>query len=305
MIEKWLRDRFIDVVLTSDREDVRINCPFCQFRFGKADTKYHLYVSLTKPVSHCFRCGWTGHYLALVMSVEGCTYTDALQYVYGLKKSVNISEFDRIFSPSGLFNVEPLIRYPDGFMPLSERGRGDIEQRAVYNYAKSRIGRIKNWTMYLDYFGWVPGTGRLWIIVDDGYWQGRAIDNSMPKYLNPPWPIGDGMWNSKILDADCSSITICEGVFSAIHAGADAIALAGKTGTDAQLRRIVKAGKARITIMLDADARLDAINMAGRLIDLGFPGDMRIYQLVSGDPADSLDGKLARYDWSSRVEYAL
>ena len=298
MVENWLESRF--EISYANSGDVRIDCPFCLGRTGRPDAKAHMYVSVQKPVAHCFRCEWVGHHVGLIMSVDGCSYTQALEQ---LAVKAQVRDFDSIYSPRGLVNARQYIKYPVGFLPLG----GDpysLESAAVYAYLRMRLRHIRvrledipRWR-----FGYVPGTNRLWILVDEDYWQGRAIVNGEPKYLNPPWPIGQSLWNGSALSSSTiRNIVICEGVFSAMAVGSHAVAVLGKRITDSQARRIVAARKFSITVMLDADAGEEAVEVCKRLTFCGFEGRLKIHSLKRGDPCDGLKGITENYDWSIPV----
>lgn len=319
-MEYWLEARFGDVGLTSDREDLRVNCPFCKARNGRADVKRHLYVSLVKPVAHCFRCSWKGHWLSLVMSVEGCSYADALGYM--VAPSINVAEFDnpisRLYSPRGLINVKNVVSMPDGFRMLTlTRDGATLEGMAIYNYVRQRLYGVSRKFGYhkqfiTDIFGWIPGSNRVWILIDENWWQGRTIVNAEPKYLSPPWPIGDSLWNGGALKGwrrrkgmfeSFNEIVICEGVFSAMHVGPNAVALCAKTSTVAQTKRIAGTRVQKIIIMLDADAADESYKLARDLVSAGYAGELVIHHLCKGDPCDGLKGDAVAYGFRSQLEH--
>ena len=161
-IENWL-GRLGDVYPTSDGEDLRVDCPFCSARDGREDNGAHLYVSQVSPVAHCFRCSWAGHWVKLIIAVEGCSYGDALSYIE--TPPVDITRFDRLHSPRGLSNTKELLDQPDGSKPLmwvksvGPCCDGSLELKAVWASARLRL-KGKN---YLDYvkdgrLGWIKGT---------------------------------------------------------------------------------------------------------------------------------------------------
>lgn len=313
-MEKWLRSRFGSITVTSDGEDLRVDCPFCEARFGAEDNKAHLYINLKTPVAHCFRCSWKGHWLTLVMSVDGCSYGEALRYLE--RPPQDIRRFDRVYSPRGLLRADKFTDMPDGFIPMMNLERAHPEHKAVAAYARMRFRKMPLRRSLVEFnnmadrlwrtrLGIVPGTHRLWILIDEHWWQGRAIAGQEPKYLSPPWPKGDSLWNAAALSR-MDGITICEGVFSAIAVGSNAIALCSKEMGAAQARRIVNKTRARrITIMLDADAEDDAVAVAQGLIEAGYGGQILIHSLFNGDPCDGLDGETWPYGFQSVVAKAL
>lgn len=299
MIIQWLEAALGDVIEASDGKEARVNCPFCYGRIGRADEKHHMYVSQIEPVAFCFRCGWQGNYISLIMSVSGCNYAQALKELE--EPTPNVQRFDRIFSPMGLVMGHSMASKPDGFQLVSD-GIESREGQAVWKY----LTRVRHVSPHIarKYMGYVPGSRRAWILVDTNYWQGRLMMPGEPKYLSAPWPKGDALWNAGALAG--RSITVCEGVFSALAVGSKAIALCGKTITQPQARRIARSGVQHIRIMLDADATAHSYDVARALLRSGFSGQIIIHELSNGDPTDGMSGIEKPYDgWCSEVREGL
>lgn len=300
MIIEWLTAALGDTIPASEGKEVRVNCPFCYGRIGRIDEKFHMYVSQVHPVAFCFRCGWQGNYVSLIMSVSGCGYAEALKQLE--EPTPNVTRFEHIFSPMGLIMGHKETSTPSGFQfvrnPEEVQSTLAPEERAVWNYL-TRVRGIPKYIVCRN-MGWVPGTLRAWILVDTNFWQGRLIVPGEPKYLSSPWPKGDSLWNASALDG--VRLTICEGVFSALAVGSKAIALCGKTLTQPQASRIARSKVKRIRIMLDADATAGAYEMARVLQDAGFSGEIVIHELCQGDPTDGLDGTERPYEgWATEV----
>ena len=153
-IERWLGARLGDTLMTSDQEDIRVNCPFCKARDGRPDTKHHLYVSLVKPLVHCFKCSWKGHWMTLIISVEGCSYSEAMRYIE--TPLVDINRFALLYSSRGLIQVDARIECPDDFQEFRGwKGKSPYwECDAAYQYAKDRMRKVRGYTEIIqDYFG--------------------------------------------------------------------------------------------------------------------------------------------------------
>jgi len=296
MMMPWVERRLGGVVASTGRES-RANCPFCYARVGSEDTKRHLYVSLQKPVAHCFRCGWKGHHVSLIMSVDGCSYTEALVLMEHVPS--DICRFEQLHSPSGLVQGQTLAVEPDGFLAF-DGVSPHREGRAVRRYLLKR--NVSDRLIH-SAFGWVPGTHRAWMLVDANWWQGRLIIRGEPKYISPPWPRGDSLWNAAALSkVTTRPLVICEGVFSAIAVGPRAIALCGKGCTDLQAERIVSSTRSgSIMVMLDADATSNAHAIADKLVEFGYTGSIRVQYMLSGDPAEGQVGKQIPWTWESKV----
>lgn len=299
MILDWLESRFGDV--KSGDTEAKVCCPFCQTRIGRADEKFHLHVSLEKPVAHCFRCDWSGHHLSLVLSVDGTSYHQALLELE--HPTPNVSLFGIIASPKGLVQGQETASMPEGFLPLmGVDGSSLLEERAAWNYLLKR--RSIPVDLIRKHFGWAPGTHRVWILIDKNWWQGRSIIDAEPKYISPPWPKGDSLWNAVAMQ-QYGEVVICEGVFSAIAVGDYAIALCGKTMNKLQAQRIVNANPATLELMLDADAIQSMYDMANQLVRAGYRGKLKIRYMESGDPADGIVGKVMDWDWGVEIQHSL
>jgi len=302
-IDRWADTRLGSGIITSSGSEYRVNCPFCKARVGREDTKLHMYISMVKPVASCKRCDWGGHYVELVMSVEGCQYAEALEHIGN--PLPDISRYDTIFSPRGLSHTIEMCA-PPGFMPFTGGLTESVEGDVALKYAKSRLKICRSsHPLLINHFGYVPGSNRLWILIDEWFWQGRSlVDSNDVKYISPPWPKGDSLWNAKALEIH-DHIIVCEGVFSAHHAGPNALALCGKKATPEQIERIVSKKPQSVKIMLDAGAYLESLYLAADLLLVGYSGRIYLHSLYSGDPADSLVGEVEEYDWSSGVIAAL
>lgn len=307
MIDRWLETRLGGVRYTAVQSEAKVCCPFCKARSGVEDTGYHLYVSTVEPVAHCFRCDWSGSHVSLVMSVEGCSYPAALANIDN--PPPDISKFDEVAKPKGIEPEEAHPLVPEGFIPTLSREYNALEEwkrlaeaAAVWRYLVRRD--VPDDLIRSGRFGCVPGTNRVWIIVDDYWWQGRLIIPGKPKYISPPWSRGQSLWNARALRPG-KSIVICEGVFSAIAVGPHAIAICSKTMTGLQVDRVVKASPSSIVIMLDAGTWDEAWAMADTLTASGYPGAIYIQFMESGDPADGVVGDLVQWGWDSRMKLNL
>jgi len=299
----WLRERFGDVVDSS--KDWRVCCPFCRARVGREDTKHHLYVSKRKNVAHCFRCEWAGNYVSLIMSVDGCSYGEALIQIREPTK--DIRKFNDVYSDRGLVQTEDLIKVPEGYRPLTFKHNTCspeyvYEEQAVWRYLECK----RDVPRYLmtKYFGWVPGTQRAWCLIDDGWWQGRLIVPGEPKYISPPWPKGDSLWNAHALKR-YKEVVICEGVFSAIAVGDNAIALCGKTINEEQAKRVARNSPDIVTVLLDADATEFIGDIIENLMLAGYDGDIQVQYMRGGDPADGEYGEKIHWCFEAEVKDAL
>lgn len=263
LIEDWVLDRFPEASYSTT--NLRVNCPFCGDDTGK-----HLYIQVHgDPVAHCFRCEWRGNIYTLVSKVDNISYGEAIIQIATI-------QFQR------RKETVPLRAAPEGYIPFSIGIKlKSLEAEVAYRYLRSR--KVPEHIIQ-QYCGIVPGSWRAWFVFDN-FWQGRLLRQGHPKYLSPEAAKNDVLWNAQALIGH-KDIIICEGIISACNAGNNSIALLAKTATPEQLARIVKAAPKSILIMLDADAKAEALTLAESLVLSGYTGALSIAQLEYGDPAD-------------------
>ena len=277
LIEDWIYSRFPETKVSG--VNLRVNCPYCG-----DDSKGHLYIRIDgeKNVFHCFRCGKKGNHKTLVAYIDNIS-------IYAAEALIE-SPITRINSA-----VKPRIPKPEGYISFNENPSG-IEAKTVMRYLKCR-GISEE--VIKTTCGIVPGSYRAWFLFD-GFWQGRSIANALPKYMSPDFPKDGALWNPDALIGH-NSITICEGIISAIHAGSNAVGLLGKEATDLQVRRIVSADPVSIRIMLDADATKYSYKLAEKLRYFGYARYIEIAELFFGDPADCKDFSIIPYTFDNIV----
>jgi hypothetical protein len=232
------------------------------------------------------------------MNVEGCSYAEALKQLDDPVADIRAFDALDLHSPRGLVKGELHANVPGGFKFLWQSS--SKEAIAIHRYLMLRKvpKRIVD-----KHFGCVQGTNRVWILVDTNWWQGRLIMPGQPKYISPPWPKSDSLWNAGALVRG-GRIVVCEGVFSAIAVGSDAVALCGKSMSNVQAKRIAAAGLEEIVVMLDAGA-VDYACETARVLHSRCNAKIKVQYMASGDPAAGVLGKLVDYDWHLIVENAL
>lgn len=294
MIASWLNSNFT-VVIPTNGNDLRVNCPFCR------DTKQHLYVSEIKSIAHCFKCDWAGSYFSLISEVSGAeTALEIWQELKLPKQSVAqfITVADRVANRRRNSAEVSDIEMPEWYKPLeaSESHHSGI----ILNYALKRLS-ISNLIKYG--FGYCADSHhslalRLVIPVERGYWQARTISQVIePKYINPESDIGNRLFNYKALEL-YPVVIICEGVISAIAAGANAVATLSNKATPEQLARLGRANVRTYILAYDAGQEHSpaAMRIASALASKGKQVIIRAYEY--GDP-DSC-GLYTETDYSLR-----
>lgn len=314
-IEQQLRQIFGEVKRTNSSEYM-VNCPKCIYRIHKADTKFHLYIQPTKYNAtlkkkgawHCHRCLWKGwglDSLGIKTIEEGSKLIELKSYrdkffSTPLTETVEFPEsFSNEFSNSKLGL--------DCFKYLVETRGLRPDQIFYYKLGFCSTGKYKNCVILPVY-----EEGKL------VYFVGRNIYQK--RYMNPTKPSRGILFNY----TNQESVILTEGIFDAIAVGYNGIALLGKFLKEDQKRLLIKGLPKTIYVMLDEDARQDAITIAQALAkvlpnvrlastyDKHDPGDMTeedvAYSLANSYPVTLqgmigyLDGKKTQTHPASKSE---
>ena len=305
-IKDWVYLHFDDPLPTES--DLIVRCPFCRMRVGSEDRSGHLHISILPEMKacHCFRCGYAASWYGLIRDVTGSSYAEALQDLGGAE----IVPLYRLLHQRKL--KEAVEQMPSSFQTLShalENGNPLSKRiaRSCSDYVKLRVSPFRSdWSTLLERWGlWATeeGLGKLVLPVERGWWQERDISSPdpKPKYLSPHLPKKGRLYNWQALSR--REIYITEGIISAACLGDKAIALCGKSATSEQLRRLGLSSVERYTVCLDADAQMEAIELAKNLSSFGKEVVIRIYS--EGDPASCRIYQNIEFSWKSSIEMRL
>lgn len=285
--------------------DISICCPFCVDRgAGDPDTKFHLNVHLDadKQVVHCFRCGYSASWIQFIITYSGVTYWQAIGELYVTPRvRSDLSEHikEKFTQPIISTSSKSTLPYDFRLLEVSDKTR---LAKVAKNYLRRRGFGKAVWKRYS--LGIADSIGyRVIIPIEDGYWQARALYSYItPKYINPVTEARGVLFNSRALEI-YAEVVICEGFFSAISVGDNAIALIGKEPTTEKIRRLVKSSCDVYIIALEANAfntmqRLaDALSRAGKRVSFW------VYE--TGDPADSVPSSKVSYDLKTKLSMLL
>lgn len=255
------------------------------------DTRYRLGINFKKKVGHCFNCGYTIHPYNFLEELGIGTIpkhiTDARELIDAFIDKLKPNE-DLVQPPKAIkFNGVMLWDWD-----TDEEEYGKIAEMA-YAYLIKRgfesVCRRRTFPIMIPAKG-VFRTPRLVLpIFEKGElvsYQARALDNAVPKYLNPPKILGVAssksnlVYNLDAVDKD-NPIVICEGIFSAMAVGQQAVAVLGKEISQQQVFKILSAGITEAVIMFDPGAEKWAIKAAKMFDGLL---DVRVAFLEDGDP---------------------
>lgn len=253
----------------------------------KEDGKKHLYVNVSRRVFFCFKSGIAGslNYLFALLGAE-------LQ-----EASVNVEttlddlrqRISSIGTPQEKFTI-PRAELPEWYQPVTSGS-------AVHRYLRERgVPDVD-----IIWYNVGEGTGEMdgWVILPNlsksgecEYWVARNIHRKI--YHNPSVDRRfHVLFLEKALSVSPGEVTVCEGVFSALAAGRDAVAALGKFITDDQIRRMWDAGVRKVNLALDGDAWEETLDTAERAVIMGL--EVNIIPL----PADMDPGDMGREQFTS------
>ncbi len=245
---------------------------------GRKDSQHHLYVNFERNKFICYKSGMAGSLSYLLMELG-----ESLQ-----EGGVEVPEWGSLKGRLDALEEQtfetPVAELPDWYTPVATgscvyqylRGRGVTDEDIEYYRIGQGVG---------DFFDWlvVPSFDR------DGdceYWVSRRITMEKgPKYKNP---LVSRRYHVGLLYKAVqvsTTVVLCEGVFSAIIAGRDAVVSFGKFVTDIQIAKMTDAGVLGIVLALDGDAWQETVDTAERCYRMGF--DTWVLPMpLDEDPAD-------------------
>lgn len=272
--------------------ELKLCCPLC------GDTRFRLGVNVVRKTGHCFNCA---------SRLNAAGLCEAL----GLSASV-------WYEPTDFASLSEVL---EGFNTSTRQEKIELSEDSLprldaMTFAEARGSRLwKVAVAYLESRGYdaeyVAGTYGLLLpsptsreknrlilpVYEKGvlvYYQARALlKGQYPKYLNPPKAPDSKGKSHYVFNLDEAKIhgevIICEGIFSAISAGPNAVAIFGKELSDIQAMKIISAGFKTVIIMLDAGEREAAVKAASKLCSRA---ETYIANLPYGDPNEVLPGEL-------------
>jgi hypothetical protein len=267
-------------------KEYRFNSPFNEHFSdpSKDDNGYHLYVNPDKGVWICYKSSLSGG-IKKLLKLLNATPSDDDDYFAPVEKP----SLDDLAAQIRAMKKGPR----DAGMKCAELPEwycGVVPGSSAYEYLTGRGLSQEDIELYKIGQGSGERTG--WVLLptfdEDGkceFWVSRSTTEK--RYLNPKIP---RKWHVGYLNIakkySPDMVILCEGAFSAIAAGKDAVCTYGKFVTDEQVRRIHHAGFKEIVIALDPDASEEALDTVGKCIRIGFPKVSYIELPRGFDPAD-------------------
>lgn len=282
-----LLEKYSPTTRYSGGKELAIRCPF------HGGATQNLWLNLEKLVFICYRCDERGSLRYLLAKVRERNAT--------LFANVSLDDLlTEKAKPQEVPQEHPgfEIKLPPGFDPLwGESYSGHPYRKKAIDYLHKR--GLTNDLIELYRIGWCSYGPYAWRVIvptyEDQrlvYWLARDFTNKQDlKVKNPPKSsntVGAKEWvfNLNIAEA-YPDIVVCEGVFDAIAAGFNAVALFGKTASEIQVKKIRNKNFKTITILLDADAHREGYKLA-RAFTTSLPSKqrptVRFASLPTGDP---------------------
>lgn len=267
--------------------EYKVNCN----QPGCGDKRSRLGINVVKEIAHCFNCGFSvgGEALRKFLGYEGETYSpNDFETLDGLLSGTEEETEEQTPSASAL-EAMPMIEIPESeYYDLFAK---DFARACVYleDRGFDPLSLARQYGLMLPLPDDDRLAGRLIIpTFENGstvYYQGRSLYGRNPKYINPSTvecPEGKShfVFNLDAYDA-LKPMIVCEGVFSAMAAGPDAVAVFGKEISDVQARKILSKGPDQIIILFDPGTEHEAAHAVGKL---GGKVEVFVARLENGDP---------------------
>jgi len=258
----------------------RIKCVNAECKDNTAKDKQKLYVTPSKNLFHCFRCGMSGNGFKFISLFEGKTIGEVIDEFNSTNPVnkvpvVSVGEFNKkvldcVFGEEREKDIEVLL--PREMFPAED------SPEALY-YLKSRGFTLEDIKHYRLAFCF-DGKFRNRIIApcfENGkivYFVARSVFHDQAyKVLNPTdGTLGksDVVFNLDSISDLVDSVVITEGVFDAMTVGVlGAVAIFGKKISSNQLIKIinnlVNTKNKKIYVLLDGDARSEAFELCKKL----------------------------------------
>ncbi len=246
-------------------------CPSC----GKTQ---HFYFNIQKGLGLCHRCGYSCNEFQLLRK-------------FGEEASLNhqirASEFSSKETPASPLKLPRFTHPLPHDSKLGKKAEKFLASRniTVQQAQKFKFGVCEGWRRGEQNF-----SGRLILPVYESgrlvFFQARSLSSQEPKYLNLK-----GYKKSHFLfnPPEGREAILTEGVFSAI--AVNGTAMFGKALSSYQLKKLERLELKKVTVLLDSDARGEALSLARKLKSYG-DWKVEIALLPEGDPADCSESQL-------------
>ena len=248
-------------------------CPFC------SHYKQKLQVNLVNQKWHCWVCDSKGRTLKQLFYKLNATPNQFIELTDIVGESYYYTEKS---------DIVEVISLPKEYIPLWKNEGNRIIRKHALLYLKKR--NITNKDIIKYEIGYCEdGLYRNRIIIPSydnmnklNYFIARNFYKGGMKYKNPPVSKNVIMFENHINWN--LPIVICEGAFDAITIKRNVIPILGKTLPETLLEKMVYGGTNKVIIILDTDARKDALKMTEKLARYSI--DSCLVKLTDKDPSE-------------------
>lgn len=252
------------VLKTSGRKLKKTN----EYMFWSPFVAHHkpkLQINVKTGKWHCWVSNEGGHNLFQLFKKAKATYDQMDE----LSKLIGKPNYRRDDSET---TKKQVVNLPKGVLSLSTKHPSPIYKQAM-KYLFSRGITADDILKYnIGYCEEGPYTNRIIVPSYDkngslNYFVGRDIYQSKLKYKNPP--VSKDVVGFELFINWDEPIILCEGVFDAIAIKRNAIPLFGKTIQSKLEKEIYKQSVKKIYVVLDDDAKTDALKITSKLMENG------------------------------------
>jgi len=271
-----------DIKPSGNPNNIRVTCIEKRCEDRVKGTKHKLHIDIKTGMFHCFRCGLAGRGLQRFIELaEGKSFAP-----------LTVEEFDRDISDfrkkinkvlENKLVAQKKLEYPESYVSA-------FESKYALNYIYFR--GITDEAIRKFKLGWCSEGDHAFSVMFPSfdkrgnliYYSGRFVLGVIPKSLNAELDKGDLLYGYEFLDFKKDYVVITEGPFSCVTVNDNAIALYSKNITPQQLIKLRNLPFSKFYVMLDGDARKEALKLAENL----FKFDKRVFivPMQEKDPND-------------------
>ena len=253
-----------------NNDEVSFNCPYCNHH------KKKLSINIISQKWQCWVCGKKG------------------RKIYSIFKKVNTSPekikkyYDLVGDaiPTQKLTSEKILGLPNEFIPILEGNKNSPDFRNAFRYIMKRgFSKYDILRYNIGYCEDGPYSGMIIIPSYDcdgelNYFTGRSFYDTDFKHKNPQ--VSKDIIGFDLLINWNKPITIVEGPIDAMTVDNNSIPLFGKLMSSELKKKIVEKRVGRINIVLDDDAKSDAIRLSEYFIGHGI--DVHLVDMPGKDP---------------------
>jgi len=267
------------VLKTSGRKLKKTN----EYMFWSPFVAHHkpkLQINVKTGKWHCWVSNEGGHNLFQLFKKAKATHDQMDE----LSKLVGKPKYKRDDSET---TKKEVVKLPRGVLSLSVKHPSPVYKQAMHYLFSRGITGDDILRYNMGYCEEGPYANRIIVPSYDkngslNFFVGRDIYQSKLKYKNPP--VSKDVIGFELFINWDEPIILCEGVFDAIAIKRNAIPLFGKTIQSKLQKEIYKQGVKKIYVVLDEDAKKDALNITSKLMENGI--DVYFVHIKDKDPSE-------------------